>query len=124
MLGIPGNEMVKYTIVTEPNSRFVTKHVCTTCQDTVEDAEAFAVAAHAARRANGWATTGKNTVFIASNMVYVTDEGRTVIIFQDAVPKYDCEPRGEKKWSCRRKGLKRAKHDPNSGHYDYRNDLD
>lgn len=118
--------MSGFTVVTEPNSKFVTKHVCITCQDRVEDAEAFARVDNAARRANGWAPTGKNTVFIASDMVYLTDVPSTRIVFQDAAPKYDCQRRGSDgaQWSCRHVGQTRAQHDAGNGHYFFRGDMD
>lgn len=115
--------MTDYVIVTLPHPNFVAKHVCTNCRDTVEDAEAFAAVAHANRRKNGWKLTNKNSVFIASDMIYVTD-GYGWTVFEFAVSKYNCILNDMEEWSCWSVGPKRARHDPRNGHYFYRKDID
>lgn len=113
----------RYTIETSPHPTFLQRHVCRTCGNTKEEAEAFAVTAHAARRY----PTGLNTVFIGGDIIYVTDQPRTRTVFKYAAPKYQCRPsRGpvSGKWSCQFAGNTRAKHDPGNGHYYYREDSD
>lgn len=116
----------KNTTETTPHPTFVRRHVCRTCGNTKDEAEAFAASAHASRRN----PTGKNTVFIANNMVYLTHEPsheprlgiRQKTVFKHAAPKYLCWPtRGpvKKKWSCEFQGNTRAKHDVLNGHYYY-----
>lgn len=70
--------------------------------------------------------TPVNTVFIASDMIYVTDKSNKWIVFKFAAPKYNCKPKDKymKEWSCRPLGLKRAKHDSSKGHYDHKQDID
>lgn len=114
--------MSQYTIVTTPHPTFLERHVCTTCGNSKEEAEAFAVSAHAARRY----PTGLNSVFIAQDMIYLTDTPRKRIVFKYAAPKYQCRPsRGSVggKWSCQFAGNARAQHDSSNGHYYYREDL-
>lgn len=115
----------KYTKDTLPHPTFVERHVCTTCSNTKEAAEEFAERAHAARR--GRTLTDKNTVFIAPNMDYLTDEPSKKIVFKRRAPKYVCRPsRGpvKKKWSCESAGISRPFHDPVTGHYYFDEDID
>lgn len=116
----PFETMPKYV---EPHPTFLQRHVCTTCGNTKEEAEAFAVSAHASRPY----PTGLNTVFIGKGMTYVINEPRTRTIFEYPAPKYQCRPRpgtNMAQWSCVFSGNKRAKHDPGNGHYYYREDSD
>lgn len=116
-------QMPLYIIETDPHPNFITKHICKTCI-TLEDVEKFAAASYAARVANGWTLTKLNTVFVTSDMVYLTDDLRTWIVFKFPAKQYSCRCGADTKvWKCFQKGSVRAKHSPDRGHYEYKEDF-
>lgn len=98
-----------------PHPKFVQKHVCLNCQNTVQDATRFAYLSAATRRHK----TGQNLVFIAPAMTYTTVGQYCVFKFR--APKYNCLYRNNQ-WSCRYVKDVIARHDAKTGHYYYRLD--
>lgn len=98
-----------------PHPKFVKKHVCLDCQNTVKDVTHFAYKSAAVRRHQ----TGQNLIFVAPSMTYMR-VGK-FCVFNFRVPKYNCLFRN-KQWSCRFVRDVIARHDAKSGHYYYRLD--
>lgn len=98
-----------------PHPRFIQKHVCLDCQNTVQDVTRFAYHSAAMRHR----PTGQSLIFIAPSMSY-TRMGK-YCVFKSRAPKYNCLFRN-KQWSCPYVKDVIARHDAKSGHYYYRLD--
>lgn len=104
-----------------PHSTFIKRHVCTYCQNTQKEAEAYAAIA-AANRPN---PTGKSSIFITTKMTYTYDKASNLCIFDERAPKYECYPRAGtnyKQWDCNYKKEVIARHSSLNGHYFYQDD--
>lgn len=104
-----------------PHSTFIKRHVCTYCQNTQKDAEAYAAVAHASRPN----PTGKNSIIITTKMSYTYDKANNLCIFNQRAPKYECYPRPNTnyaQWDCKFQKDIIARHSSLNGHYFYQND--
>lgn len=101
-----------------PNKHFVKKHICKYCEDSQEEAEAFAAKVHLLP---GIPPADRRSIFIAPDMKYQHDKKNGMCIFLKAASKYDCfpeSPSNDRKWGCKFMGKVIAQHhrsDP--GHY-------